>query len=255
MYIVTLKLSTGKSLDIPFAQTPDEILLSQSIDFSKAVEQFEDWQKEQFKEDVDVLSIGYMQGYLKRAINAIKEFTGSDEVTRLETGKFYDHLIEIINENPKKLDKDSWDDTLFKLYANTFRIINEYKPKLPTKNNHEFTVDNKTFVIPYTYVSALTGKVMFESRPAGQMMEALEVMRVYNNNAKNDPQGSIRFTSILKLISILAREKVNGEIETFPTKEQEIEDMIAKRVKFFAPRIKMTHALDIEAFFLRGGTQ
>ena len=252
MYKATLKTSKGESLSFDFPQKPEEVLLSQCIDFTKAIEQFEDWQKEQEEKKVDVTGVEYMCGYLKRALNAIKAFTGSSKVSEFKTGKFYDHLVNLLNDDVDLLDKESWEDTVTTLYANTFRVIGLYKPVLPTKGNCEFKVGNKIFVIPTTYRDALTGKIIFESIPTGQAIEALEVMRVYNNNIDNDSNGSIRFTSILKLVAILSRRKNKGVIEQFPTTEDGVRKLIDERIRYFSPRLNMVDALRIENFFLHG---
>lgn len=241
MYQVRLKAGNKEVANLEFPETPEEIKLSRYIDFDIAFQKKQAWESEQ---DDKILDMKYRLGYTRHVLDILSEFTGCKDIDMVKTGSYEKHLLKLLGiKKIADLDIDTTEETLYTLFANVWRVISSYKPSNHI-GDYEFEYKGEKYRIPTIYRDAITKKEVFEDIPAGPAIEAMEVIRAWEDNINNDKTGSIRFTSVLKIVAIFSRK----DGESFPTSQEGVERFISDRVVHFGD-IDMKTALDIETFF------
>ena len=247
MYKVSLKTTDGKSvIDIDFPEHPSEVKLKQFIEFEVAYESLNKWLDS--LDETDWRKVEVQLNYIKKIIEIISEFTGHEIIDKgLTIGDFEKHLGEMMYlKEGEQLDLDLIESSLFSLYTNIWRVFKKNKPRHRTEKDFVFEYKGKRWKMPLMLVDIISQKKIPQDLTTAELVEAAEVVRLWDMHKKNDIQGSVRFTSILKLVAILAR---NVKGDTFPSTDSEIEKYISERT-FHFQNIDMETALDIQYFFL-----
>ena len=241
MYNVNIKTTDGQQVTrLTFPEDVKEVKLSQYIDFITAYNKFINWLGDVPEEEL--LERSYMLHYLKHVAHILAEFTGSKDVLNFPVGNFEEHLLSMFGaKDLEEIDFEQSTDTLLTIFANIRGLIVNYEPRLFKEEECTFEYAGETWTFPSVYKDALTSEINFQSISTGEAIEIMEVIRAWDNNRAKDEDGSIHYTSLLKLLAICCRK--NGE--TFPTSDSGIEAFINERVQLFSG-VDMQTALDVE---------
>jgi hypothetical protein len=212
-------------VDLP--EIPNEVMLSQAIDFLKAMEKIEGILKKDH-ENADPT------GYVYQHILALGEFF------RLPPETFDDLDLHLGADELMEIDKD-----VSKLISYLFNVI-QYQPKLRDQSNFRFSYRGQVFEIPYYRASAYLAKKF--GRPdlkVGEYVEAVNIQNIKTALLSDDPNGSELYTKYVVTVAILARKP--GEL--LPEGPAALKRFIEDRTEFFQD-IDLVTAYDI-GFFLR----
>ena len=243
---ISLQVSGGKKVvTIDFPEQASEIKLAQYIDFDIANRVMLKWMEET---ELDVATDEWQREHVRHLLHILSEFTRTKLAdTTLPVGDLEAHLMHISGQKDGSIDFDNWQVTLTQLYAAIFTALASFTPQTFTKEQDcVFEYKGKKFKIPTAYMDAITGKRVFPSTPAGLVVEALEIKRLWQQNIEADKDGSLTYTSYLKLVALLVKE----EGQELPlASRQRLSEFIEKRIRFFAD-IPMNVAMNIHKWLL-----
>ena len=167
---------------------------------------------------------------------AVQDFTGVDMRTIIEAqvGDVYKRA-------------DALDESLRSVFGYISRLITAYEPKMYNQDLHEFQYKGDTYRIPYIRTMPLGLGEVLPDISVVEAIEALELLRISENNKKERPgeEANIRFTTYLKMLSILARK----EGEELPVNDAHREQFLTERLIHFQ-EIDAATALDVDFFLL-----
>lgn len=167
---------------------------------------------------------------------AVQDFTGVDMRTIVEAqvGNVYEKA-EVL------------DDTLRTVFGYISRLVTGYQPKIYSEALHQFQYKGDTYQIPYIRTLPLGLGEVLPDISVVEAIEALELLRISENNTKERPAeaANIRFTTYLKMLAILARK----EGEELPINDAHREQFLTERLIHFQG-IDAATALDVDFFLL-----
>jgi len=242
--MVNLVSGRGKAITFPFPETVQEISLKSFIEFEIAYTKKMQWLEG--LEETPIETARFMVGYIKHTIEVLNCFIPPEHVIEVPIGNFKRHLVKLMGARDiREIDLEGVKDTLLGLYSQVFPLVKEYQPRSFVDTDFVFEHKGQVFTIGRAYKDVITQQERFSSLPAGQVVEALEGWKAYEENQAKDENGSFLYSSILKLIACLA----TSPGQPFPTSELEVQRYINERILFFQD-IDMGTALDVKAFFL-----
>lgn len=132
------------------------------------------------------------------------------------------------------------------LFQHLSSVIATYKPKLKTPEDFIFNYKGQAYALPLYLVN---DELYDQPITVAQSIESLEVKRLtarhINTNWKN-----AYYTELVSLIAIFARKvDSDGDYESFPEEQNQIDDFIEKRKKLFLD-IDMVNAFDCSFFLI-----
>ena len=246
MIEVAIKTTEGKEVGIlEFPERPEEISLKQMIEFEKSFSEKERW-LESLGDSPDYTSVEFRVGYIKSVLACLEQFTGSKLVENMPIGNFESHLVQMLGVNSTgNIDLGNVEETLFQIYTNIWRILGQYRRPERFSGDISFTYQDVHYKITKAFKDAITQQVKFDSLPAGQVVEALEAWRLFEVNSEKDKDGSLIYTTLLRLIACFAL----ADGEAFPSSDIEAQKWLSDRSILFSG-IDMVTALNVQAFFL-----
>lgn len=258
MYKITLKddESGRPLLEFDMPEIPEEILFRDFCGWNAAFQAHNDWLIEITNDEetpFDPNEMGFRVKYLRSISHILSEYLGGKPLIDVPVGNINQHLLTMFG-GEMEVDIEAADKTLTALYTKIWAVIMDFKPTPPSGEDCYFVHEQVKYKIPGYYMDAFTKKKVFDKIPLGQSVEAMEVVRAWENNIPKDIDGSIYYSSMLKMIAIFARKVIKSKpekLEPFPVEEDEVAEFIQKRWLDFED-ISMTTARNIEAFFLRG---
>lgn len=243
MLEVTLNIGNNQAV-YPFPELPKEAKLTQYISFDTSFVAMRKFLQE--KEGEELVSDFSKLEYFKMLQDCLFSFwKGKKEIDDVPLGSFEDHLLIMYGiDKIEDFDFVKSEKTLFTFFANIYKVIYRYQPKQYVDEDFSFEYKGEVYFIPRIYRDAISGTLRYEEIACGRAVEALEVVRLYEEAKKHDDDGSLNLTSTLKLIAITALK----EDEEFPANEQQIERFVNDRLLHFQD-IDLETALDVKDFF------
>lgn len=230
MYEIELHTNDSQAHVIDFPEHMGELRFEQFVNFVAAQKRFVKW-KEEMEEEIDPYT--YRIGEIQFLIEVVNDVFSID----LDAGNI--PLGEVPDHEKPAIDKTG--DSLQVLYSNLNVVIASYQPLYRTEEDYTFTYKGDTWAIPITMRNAITGRTDFETMPAARVIEALEAMRYFQNNEKNDDQGSMYYSSTLSQLAALCR----CDKYAFPYDSQEKIDQYITRWSYHFRDITADIALDV----------
>lgn len=266
--MLEIRIKDGKKGLLKLPNKVDEILFRQHCSFQSEWKKYNDWLDPEPPEDVERGTPDHEQWLtkqlpdgidfelqnLRHIINIMSEYSEQKELLRyVPPGQIRRFLMGMVKvKRFDDIDMETTSASITQLYIHTLNLLNSYQPKVEPGHDLSFTHKGHNYIIPNLYIDAITGQQKFDEISTGEAVEALEVVRAWENNMPNDKDGGIYYTSMLKIIAVLARRiEEDGQPEPFPTSQAFVDRLITDRVIEFQD-IPYTVGRDIEAFFLRG---
>ena len=214
----TIEIKEGDKVieKIKLPQKASETKLNQFIDILASYESHQKFYDDLKDGEIENNPANKLQKAIYQA-EEVAEFTGSQNIFGNHVASIGGQDVEATLEFTSMLNTSIWG------------VLSAYEPKLKYDEDYIFTHRGEKFTCKAVYRDVLLNTVEFESLKTGEGIEMMEVFRKMESAKGNDMTGSLRYTSYLTMLAVLARK----EKEKFPTSKDEIEKFIKKRINFF----------------------
>jgi hypothetical protein len=212
-------------------ETPNEVLLTNYIPFQRMYNEFckmvvDDHVDLKTQKEMVIQMAKCVQSYFSKDVDF-------EDIAGMPIGDFKSSIMSLGRSETIRIDK-----SLSTIFNSIVNVISSYQPRIVDKD-YSFTYKDKKYIISTIHRPNYKG-----SLTVSESIEILEAQRIAYQMKDKQGVDNVKFSELLTMIAILAREKE----ETFPIEQTEIDDMIKVRTKLFMD-ITMDVAIDI-AFFL-----
>lgn len=172
-----------------------------------------------------------LEDVVKWMCNAMQAFFGNDKVSHLTLGKIGEELLNEQGQQSLSWVHKSVVKLIQKRPKQTFKVINW--------KGYEWNEHTR---------DAVLGRIVLDKLPTWKAIEVLGARRFFESRAKEDVNGSFKYSYLITLAAILAKK----EGESFPEQETEALQLVNRRMAEFQ-QMPMDVALLIEDFFFNTG--
>lgn len=252
--MLKLKLSDteGNVHSINFPETLSELPYDRKIDFDVAVEDIAIWAKQCQEDEGDSDKFFKHQGYYCYLLcRVVSSYTGYDfnQVMKFDVSDLIDthgdlspYVMEEHSKNKgKKINLNSSELTLYKLYRQAVNVIHDYKFEYRNDDDFRFKHNGIIWGIPRVIHTLYDGRKIYTKFSTQQGVETLMIRtfldeKINNrdkNNLSSDEVANSRFTAHLNLIAISVNKYEDGKVKSLLLDENEFDREVAERVVLF----------------------